>query len=93
LLAQIDSHHLLDRRKYQDESWAFGVLLKTAKGKDYAALILAQNLDAIKNIEKQNDNRNKNKEHRRLHQISSGKVERILWHTGNKSKNYPAIEG
>jgi hypothetical protein len=93
LLAKINPHHLLDWGEYQDESWAFGILLETAKGKDHTALIFAQDLDAVKNIEKKNDNGNKNKEHRRLHQIASGKVERILWYTGDKSKNYPAING
>ena len=52
-----------------------------------------QDFDAIKNIEKKNDNQNKNKEHRRLHQIVSKKIERILWYTNDKSKSYPAIDG
>src|SRR5579864_4420862 len=93
LLAQVNPYHLLNRRKYQDEPWAFGVLLEAAKRKDYATLIFAQDLDAVKDIEKNNDNRNKDKKHRRLHQSMIGEVERILWHMGNKSKNYPAIDG
>src|SRR4249919_162807 len=91
LLAQVDPDHLLHRRKDKDQAGTFGVLLQAAKGEDHAALILAQDLDAVESIKNKNSKWNENKKHWRLHLVRVGKSKRILWHRGQqKQKNHPA---
>jgi hypothetical protein len=78
LLAQINPHHFLDGRENEDKSGAFGVLLETAKGKDYAALIFAQDAHAHEKVPQKEDDYYDNTCH-------------IWWHTRGSFFKSPTI--
>ena len=86
LLAQIDADHLLHGRKDKDEAGTFGILLQAAKGEDYAALILAQNLDAIDEIQENDDECSDNRVAHGASIWFEWECERILWYPDDKSK-------
>ena len=56
LLAQVDAHNTIYRRKNQDNAWSFGVFQEAAKAEDHTTFVFAQNLDGTKKVKSNDDN-------------------------------------
>src|SRR6185437_507095 len=53
-LAQGNAYHLIERTKNENDAWSLRRRERTAKPEDHCALVVAQNLDGVQQI--QNDN-------------------------------------
>src|SRR5262249_27636395 len=55
LLAEIDANHAVDGGKNQNDARSLGVRQQAAQPEDHAALILAQDLDGINDVQQKDD--------------------------------------
>ncbi len=59
LLAQVHAHHAVQRGEDQDNARAFRIFQEAAQAEDHAALVLAQDLDGIDDVQADDDDSNK----------------------------------
>ena len=61
ILAQADAHHLLEGAEDKDDAGAVRLGRDAAQGEDDPALVLAQNLDAVENIQDDDGDKDQNR--------------------------------
>jgi hypothetical protein len=70
-LAQRNSDQLIEGPEDEKEAGAFGFGEGAAEAEDYGALILAENLDGIQEVENQNDGNNQKWKTYEAHRLAS----------------------